>query len=40
MSNGYISEDKKYSLFTTKEKSNIVIACDNAIPGKVINENL
>ena len=38
--NGTVNNDKKYCVFTTKEKSNIVVACENPVPGKLINESL
>jgi hypothetical protein len=38
--NGAVNNDKKYCVFTTKDKSNIVVACENPVPGKLINESL
>jgi len=38
--NGLVNADKKYCIFTTKEKSNVVVATDYPIPGKLINEQL
>lgn len=37
---GELVNDAKYCLFTTKERSNIVVACENSVPGKIINESL
>mmetsp|Transcript_30795 Transcript_30795/g.30288 ORF Transcript_30795/g.30288 Transcript_30795/m.30288 type:complete len:159 (+) Transcript_30795:29-505(+) len=39
-SSGLLLDDKKYCIFTTKERSNLVIATENGVPGKVINEQL
>lgn len=38
--NGEVQNEKKYCVFTTKERSNLVVANENAIPGKLINEQL
>lgn len=37
---GSVQEDKKYCVFTTKERSNIAVASENPVPGKMINESL
>jgi len=37
---GLIDPNKKYCIFTTKDRSNYVIASERPILGKVINESL
>lgn len=35
-----VNGEKKYCIFTTRERSNVVLACENPVPGKLINESL
>lgn len=37
---GMVNGEKKYCIFTTRERSNVVLACENPVPGKLINESL
>lgn len=37
---GFLDTDKKYCIFTTKERSNVIVASENALPGKFVNDSL
>eukprot|EP00347_Sterkiella_histriomuscorum_P021720 403333001 len=37
---GLIDQDNKYCIFTTKERSGIIVTSENTLPGNIINESL